>query len=56
MTPEPGSQEAEDAGCTCRAPVRINWTDEPPDVEIDPYCPLHGWRNVDNEIKERKGG
>lgn len=55
--PEPGTQEAEDAGCTCRAPAVVGgWAEEPPDVVIDPYCPLHGWRDVDRIVKERKGG
>lgn len=55
--PDPGTEEAAEKGCTCSAPaVLCGWADEPPDVEVDPYCPLHGWRNVDREIKERKEG
>ena len=42
MDYEMGTQEALDAGCTCRAPhVRPNDID-PPEVERDEWCILHG--------------
>ena len=39
---EPGSEEAVAAGCSCRARFARPNDIDPPEVQIDKYCELHG--------------
>ena len=39
---EPGSQEAVDEGCLCRAPFPRPDDIDPPEVQVNKYCELHG--------------
>lgn len=53
-TPEPGTEEARDEGCTCQTVTPNRWGDDPePTVKRDEWCPLHG-RDPDYERERRQ--
>lgn len=48
-TPEPCTAAAWIAGCSCRMETVNSASIDPPEPIVDPWCPLHGWRDPDHE-------
>lgn len=51
--PEPCTDEARDAGCTCRLSTVNSATIDPPEPVLDEWCPVHG-RDPDWELQKRR--
>lgn len=47
--PEPCTSDARDQGCTCRMETVHSASIDPPEPILNEWCPLHGWRDPDNE-------
>jgi len=54
--PEPCTEDARDAGCTCRMETIHSHSIDPPEPIIDRHCPLHGKgeRDPDYERDRRR--
>jgi hypothetical protein len=52
--PEPCTQEAREQGCTCGMSRVYRAYIDPPEPEIDKYCPLHGCAQDPDEERERR--
>ena len=51
--PEPCTDEAREAGCTCFIPTAGAHDLDPPEPKRDKHCPLHGWaRDPDDAYEE----
>lgn len=52
--PPPCTLEAHRQGCSCRMSSVNSATIDPPYEMIDPWCPLHGYRDPDREYDEHR--
>ena len=52
--PDPCTQEAREQGCTCRMSSVNSASIDPPHEIIDPWCPLHGGLDPDEEYEKKR--
>lgn len=52
--PEPCTRRAREYGCTCTMSSVNSASIDPPEPVLDPWCPVHGGRDPDRELEQRR--